>query len=288
MKSICIKVNNQESIEYLLEKLKKFELDNTYYSYRRFKIYKNIIIHYKGKNEKKFLQKISEILTSLIIDIYEEEFINKIIHTEYFYFNSYERNKISDITIEDLNSSEESLCSRKKLFELIYNSFYDYLKENKSIILKGFVTFRIRNYFETLLSQIDKSVNKFIIEREYTEFISLLKMYINTEENHCNAVHLIYKDSKSILLDENKKIIEENLDMFNAKYLSDITFSANDYALNNLLTLNPKKIYIHLIDKKHDEFINTLKLIFENRAFYCTDCDICNIYKIRKEARLTP
>ncbi len=69
---------------------------------------------------------------------------------------------------------------------------------------------------------------------------------------------------------------------FNAKFLSDISFSKNDYTLNTLLTLLPKKIYIHLIDDYIDEFINTLKLIFEKRISYCHDCDICNIYKIPK------
>ena len=67
--------------------------------------------------------------------------------------------------------------------------------------------------------------------------------------------------------------------VFPAKYLSDITFSSNDYTLNVLLSLLPKKIYIHLIDDKIDEFITTLILIFENRIDLCTECPICKIYK---------
>ncbi len=67
--------------------------------------------------------------------------------------------------------------------------------------------------------------------------------------------------------------------IFEAKYLSDISFSSNDYALNTLLTLLPEKIYIHLIDSNEDEFINTLNLIFDNRVCLCRDCNICKIYK---------
>ena len=67
-----------------------------------------------------------------------------------------------------------------------------------------------------------------------------------------------------------------------SKYLSDISFSSNDYALNSLLTLLPKKIYIHLIDNVIDEFIHTLGLIFEDRAQICTDCNICRLYKNSK------
>ena len=61
--------------------------------------------------------------------------------------------------------------------------------------------------------------------------------------------------------------------------MSDITFSSNDYALNTLLTLLPKKIYIHLLDNYVDEFVHTLGLIFDGRVEICTDCDICKLYK---------
>lgn len=86
----------------------------------------------------------------------------------------------------------------------------------------------------------------------------------------CEVVHLIYSSSESILLDKNQNLIIGTDDIFKAKYLSDISFSSNDYALNTLLNLLPQKINIHLEDNKIDEFINTIKLIFENRVHLCT------------------
>ena len=77
-------------------------------------------------------------------------------------------------------------------------------------------------------------------------------------------------------------VINIDDDIFKAKYLSDITFSSNDYALNTLLTLLPKKIHVHLIDNCVDEFIHTLGLIFEDKVEVCTDCNICKIYKNSK------
>ena len=73
--------------------------------------------------------------------------------------------------------------------------------------------------------------------------------------------------------------VKASLSYYKAKYLSDITFSSNDYTLNSLLSLLPKKIYIHLIDNNIDEFINTLQTVFENRIHICTDCNICKLYK---------
>lgn len=250
MKSICIKTTNQKTTKYLLEQLNDFELNEIYFSCKKFKIYENIIIHFKGKNEDLFLKQISKLLSSLIINLFEEIIIKNIIKSEYFYFDDLEQKQIVNTTIEDLYDDDEYIYSLDERFGIIYHSFYDYLQSNHSIVLNGFVTFRIKNYFETLLEQIDKSVNKFIIEKEYTEFISLLRMYVNSEPSSYNVVHLVYNNFKPILLDENKNIIKVDDDIFNAKYLSDISFSSNDFALNTLLNLVPKKIYIHLIDRQ--------------------------------------
>ena len=87
------------------------------------------------------------------------------------------------------------------------------------------------------------------------------------------------------MLDEEKNIVSVSENIYNAKYLSDISFSSNDFALNALLTLLPEKIEIHLIDDE-DEFINTLKLIFEGRVFICKECEICKTYKMLNKARI--
>ena len=279
MKSICIKMTNQNITKHLLEQLNEFKLDDVYFSCKKFKIYYNIIIHYKKKNEKLFFEETSKILATFIIDLFEEKIIQNLIKSEYFYFDTNEQKQIANITFEDLYNNEESVYSFDRRYNLIYNSCLEYLLSNNSLVLKGFITFRLKNYLETILEQVDKSVNKFIVQKEYTEFISLLRMYVNSEESNCSLIHLIYRNYKPILLDENKNLIKIDDNISNLKYLSDISFSTNDFALNTLLNIIPKKIYIHLIDSNKDEFINTIKLIFENRAIFCTDCSICKIYK---------
>ena len=85
-----------------------------------------------------------------------------------------------------------------------------------------------------------------------------------------------------LLVDNNMNVIEINKNIFNAKYLSDISFSSNDYTLNSLLDLLPEKIYIHVIDGYIDEFVSTIEAIFENRVIICNECDICKLYKNQK------
>ena len=58
----------------------------------------------------------------------------------------------------------------------------------------------------------------------------------------------------------------------------------------------PKKVVIDInednkyllenIDGYADEFINTIKLIFQERVKVCEDCDICNLYKSKQLNKL--
>ena len=281
MKSICIKLTSQKTTNNLLKELNNLEINNVYFSCKKFKIYYNIIIHFKVKNNNLnfFLEHLSILLSNFIIKNFEEQIVKNLLKSEYFYFSDIEKTSILNITMRDLYNPEESIYSKSSRLKIIINILNDYFKLNHSLVLKGFICFRLKDYFESLLEQIDKSVNKFIIEKEYTEFISLLKLYVNSEKNTCGEVHLIYRNYEPLLLDENKNIINIEKNTLNIKYLSDISFSSNDYTLNTLLNIVPKKIVIHLIDKNIDEFINTIKLVFENRVIICKNCLICKIYK---------
>lgn len=124
------------------------------------------------------------------------------------------------------------------------------------------------------------AVNNFLIEREYYEFIDILHLYVNSKESQIDLIHLVYTSKESILLDKNKDLIPIDTSLLNATYLSDISFSSNDYCLNTLLNLLPGKLCIHLINGYEDEFITTLKLIFDSRVSICTDCDICHVYRL--------
>lgn len=277
MKSLCIKTNNSDLLNYLLNELQNIDLKNICFSENEFKLYKNIIIHYSGKDENLFLSKISSILCFLVIDELEETLLKRLILQNYFYFEASERDKILAICFDIMADDFTHFFDKK--FKILYDIFYQFLSTHKSIVLNGFINFRLKDYLSLLDDIVNEAVNSYVIEKEYLEFISLLKLYINSQTYGCEVVHIIFSSSESILLDENKNLIVVSDDIFKAKYLSDISFSSNDYILNSLLTLLPKKIYIHLIDECIDEFINTLQLVFENRVNLCTDCDICNLYR---------
>lgn len=277
MKSMCIKSNNKYIIDYLLKEFSNITLDSVYLSNHHFKIYDNVIIHYSGNNIDVFHKTLCNILTKCILFFYEKPLTKNIISYNYFYFNDIETRQILDECMDLFNSD---MVIYKEKYDSIYTSIDEYISEHHSLVLGGFVNFRLKNYKDILDYHIDICVSNFLIEKEYYEFINLLHLYVNSKESTINMLHLVYVNKESILIDDNKNIIPIQDNLFDAKYLSDISFSSNDYCLNTLLNLLPQKLNIHLIDNYEDEFINTLKLIFENRVSICNDCDICRIYRL--------
>ena len=266
MKSLCIKTNNLDTIDYLLNELNDMFIENAYFSCKNFKSYTNIIIHYTGNDNEYFLSEISTLLSFLVIDNFEEILLKNLIIKNYFYFDSIEIKKVLNICSEILYDSNEFSLDDRHL--ILFNTFYDYLLDNKNLFLGGFIYFRLQEYINFLENIIDIAVNKFIIEREYLEFISLLKLYIKSNSTNSKIIHLLYTPEQIKLLDENNNYIDVTSIEFNTKYLSDISFSSNDYVLNALLTILPNKIFIHLGNYSPDEFINTLMLIFEDKIVF--------------------
>ena len=278
MKSLCIKTNNLDIINYLQKSFENINLEDTYISIEKFKHFNNIIIHYLGNSYTKYYNYLSNTITKAIINFFEETLIHDNINLNYFYFTSLEKKKILENTLNLLLEKD----NYNMRYDYINNSVFNYLTTNHSFYLQGFINFKLKDYIDFLNNQIDIAVNKFIIDKEYIEFVNILKLYIKSESENSKIehLHLIYKDKTSIIIDNNKNIVTCNDNIKKSKYISDISFSSNDFALNTLLNLLPKKLTIHLVNGYCDEFINTLKLIFGTRVSICTDCNICRTYKV--------
>lgn len=277
MKSFCIKNNNKLILDYLLTEIKNSKIENVVAKHSKFKNYSNIIVHYMGQNDSMFIYKLSEIITKCIIKHYEDKVVTRVINSDYFYFDQKERNIIHNNCNEILQDDSEADFNVRK--EKIFECLVDYISEHKYFILDGFVNFRLFEYNSLVEDCVDTAVNKYIIDKEYKEFIELLRGYIKSQKNRAGTIHIIYSNSEPILMDENQNILLYENQFEHPKYLSDITFSSKDYCLNELLNLVPKKIIIHLLVEE-DEFIDTLKLIFENRLFICKECNICKTFNL--------
>ncbi|MBQ7410948.1 MAG: hypothetical protein IJW20_06175 [Clostridia bacterium] len=143
----------------MIELIEKVPI-NIYMSNYRFKTYDNLIIHYPfEENIEEFYDFVSIIIKKCIENFYEEEFINKNVEKNYFYLSSIERKYISEITKKVLELPDEKIGYKN---DILKNLIKNYIKENKSIIIEGFVNFRIKEYKELLDRIVEVSVFSYL------------------------------------------------------------------------------------------------------------------------------
>lgn len=268
MISICFKSNNREKLNFIENQITSCKIPNIYYYQKKFSKYNNLIIHYLGKKESDFYNALSNIFFNYLKKYVENSQIDSILKYEYFYFNQTEKNIIQKKCTNELNTNE----SKSIVHNILYKNLKEYFSTHKKAHLNGFIYFRLYEYKSLLEKILNNCINNYIIEKEYYDYIELLKKYINTQLSQSEELHLLYSKDLKILLDAEKNIISNSEN--HQIYLSDITFSSNDFILNALLSYLPKKIIIHQ-STSDDNFLKFLKIIFENRYEICNKCETC-------------
>lgn len=59
--------------------------------------------------------------------------------------------------------------------------------------LEGFVRFRLKDIIDEIEMAIEMSVDDFIIQKEYNEFIDLLRYFVELQEPRIDLVNVIKK-----------------------------------------------------------------------------------------------
>ncbi|MGE4283167.1 MAG: putative sporulation protein YtxC [Clostridia bacterium] len=229
---------------------------------------------------------LANILSQYIIEKYEQKFISRIINSNYCYFNSCERKEILKTAIKNVLGMEEKnifsnlFMLRRK--NIVSKKLLEYLETSNEIILDGFVTFRLKDYIKELEDVVDKAVDDYLMEKEYKEFIKLLKYFVEIQEPKFNMVHVVVGyDNKYILLDDNKKEITNECIQDFINEVSEGEINYDDLLVSSLITLAPNKIHIHMAGRiKNRELMETIKNVFYEKVIFCPGCELCMVNKV--------
>ncbi|MCR1935353.1 putative sporulation protein YtxC [Clostridium tepidum] len=237
--------------------------------------------------DKKVIDLISNELVNILYDVTIDRFIkkelNKFIEDAYFFIKKDERKelleKISDVLKDkDKRYIEDSIYCLNKKNEII-KKIKKCVDENNEINIDGFLTFRCRELFKDIKGIVDKIVEKYMVDKEYNEFIKLLKYFVEIEESKLDKLNiLIDSTGKYTLKDsEGNDLTEEvYIEISDVKYVENI--SIDDMLISWLITNVPKEINIYNIENcTNKELINTIKNVFEERV---------NIYNSDKSVKL--
>lgn len=191
------------------------------------------------------------------------------------------KNMIEKALKDEADKVDEAVIYYMNRKNNIVEKIIECLEENKEINIDGIVTFRMKEFKEDIDSIVEKVIEKYMVEKEYNEFIKLLKYFVDVQESKLEEVHIMIDNNGDyIVKDEFGNDILNNLmdELYETKYTD--TVSSEDLIISGLITTSPKKVIIHSVHNcKNKELMDTIKNVFEERVEYCNNCKQCDALK---------
>ena len=156
----------------------------------------------------------------------------------------------------------------------ILNEVSQYLENNYQLNLDGFFRFRLKDYYHELTESVEKAVNNFVMEKEYREFLRLLRYFVEVQEPKIEEVHVLFQTKQDFfILDEHFQPIKPGqLEGILAQLDQEVEYE--DWLLSALITIAPRRIVLHIVAPV--EMVETIISVFENRTVICEGCQLCS------------
>ena len=220
-----------------------------------------------------------------IVEDNEHDELRRLVEEDFGYFTAEEQRKIVDICSKLLTTEELYTSLRKTK---IREKLTPFVGKQRHVNIQGFMRFRLQEYYAELRESLSRAVDEFLVEKEYSEFIRLLRYFVEIQDPRLPVVHIRVEDTgKCELFDQSGKALHhEYLDTFEPEDGSDVSYE--DLLVSALITLAPEKIVLHVSGASLDyEIVETVKNIFEERVSLCSQCDFC-LSGVLNKAVVTP
>ena len=232
-------------------------------------------IYFDPSDDIFVLDQYVNVVAEYIIDRYERRLLRRILDEDYSDFSSVSKREILKNIEYFSDDPEIGYGARKKTVLL---SIYDYLKEDSTMLIDGFVAFRLKEYEELLSRLVDRMTQQYVAQKEYDEFIELLRYFVNIQQPRPSLVHIIVSpDGGYTLLNESGEDITARCfaDFIEGEIL--LTEEAyDDLLISVLITLAPENVTVHNSTCiKNHELFSTISQVFDGKITYCRGCEIC-------------
>lgn len=159
----------------------------------------------------------------------------------------------------------------------LVNQILNCLDSQQVFDIEGFLRFRAQDYKEEVNRAVSYIMDEHIIEKEYFEFIELLKQFIDTQQPRLDTLHVgITSQGKFQLYnEEGKKVTSQFMDEVSFGYEGN-DLSYEDMLVSALIAVAPRQIVLHIRYEGYKNTLQTIFKVFEGRVSYCEGgCSIC-------------
>lgn len=218
---------------------------------------KNHIYTVVDLSDKCIFTKYIKTLAKFIIDKYESKILKRIINKNH--------PEIPNITVNEIikQNKDEDLDKRKVIIENILKGYFE---ENNSASVEGIVNFRLNEYKNQLNSLADDLIDVYYLNREYEDFIELLRYFISIQDCRPELISIRVNElAMYTIFDKNGRDItrETLVDIISPKEAEEVAY--DDLLISMLISLAPKKIVVERKENIQNlQLFETIEKVFEN------------------------
>lgn len=280
MKSFAIEVpvNEEPLIQFIKNGFNSIGCDKTTISISEQEISESVFIKLEIMNnsmdEGLLNSKIAEVITDALFKEYYKNIVNRVLKGQYGYLEVEDIIQVKD----KLNSTMPKGYSIEKsvIRDKVYDCIKEYISENNELKLRGFVTFRLKEYVNYLGDEVEKSVDDVFMEKEYNEFIKLLRYFVDIQEPRTEVINVIPDESRYKLYDKDFNLInsEDILDL--GSEINETNVSSDDLLISWLITAAPAKVVLHNTSRFNSQALQTINNVFFDKITICPGCEKCS------------
>ncbi len=230
--------------------------------------------------DEAYLRKVAESVAGYLVNDWLYAYIDSHLLMRHSYLNEDEREYVALLTLHALRKAsiaERTLSDWEEDLEMaalqaLYRTSVTHLD------IAGMMRFRAREVLNATETGTEEFVNQFLTDREYEEFVSLLRYMLESQPSTRQIVHVFCTDERMWLCDEAGALIADD-DVSEAAHQvsEDGEVNVEDLAMSVLITRSPCKIVIHDITHHAPwpSFAETVERVFLERAARCNHCEAC-------------
>ncbi|HEY8488658.1 MAG TPA: putative sporulation protein YtxC [Thermaerobacter sp.] len=155
-----------------------------------------------------------------------------------------------------------------------------YLEGAGLLLIDGFLRFRCRDYVEALEVAVDRAVDEYLLDREYRDFVGLLRQFVDLQVPRLEVVHVVVEPSGAFTLsdEEGRPVSLPPGEGWAPAPGDGVAPDAGDALLSALVTVAARRFVVHLRRRGQGlagETRDMLEQVFGHRIEVCGGCARC-------------
>lgn len=218
-------------------------------------------------------------LSHIIIDEYEKFLVSRLVDENYAYLSARDRNIIKRKIAVALDgkagqaSDLQDGVERSRRKSRVWARLAEYLEKENEIVLEGFITFRLKEYLEDLYDTVEEVAEDYLTEREYREFLRLLRHFMMRQKNKAREVNVVRLGEGYALYDDKMRPVEGEVGSFLANPPDGMDLGVDDVIVSAVVTLAPERVVWHG-PKDNSPCYDLIQDLFEENVAMCPGCSL--------------